>query len=70
MSLDLMTNKFDDYQLWIETLKRLLGEMTHVDSKIYLNQIVLDKNNNLDYGEFDKFEASVLFCSRQSNFNF
>lgn len=60
LSLDLMTNKFDDYQLWIGTLKKLLREMANIDSKIYLNQIVLDKNNNLDYGEFDKFVASFL----------
>lgn len=60
LSLDLMTDKLDDYQLWVGTLSKLLAEMANVDSKIYLNQIVVDKNNNLNYDDFDKFVASFL----------
>ena len=55
LSLDLMTDKYDDYLLWVGTLRKLIGEIAEFESKIYLNQIIHDGNCDIDFCRFDKF---------------
>lgn len=59
-SLDLMTDKYDDYQLWVETLQKLIFQLSEKSTTIYHNPIIWDANNNVINSKFEDFLVSWI----------